>query len=53
MPKWVMVIDLDKCTGCGDCIAACKLENNIAIVSPEEASEGRVINALDGYDYCL
>jgi Fe-S-cluster-containing dehydrogenase component len=43
MAKWAMVIDLDKCTGCGDCMVACKLENNIAIVSPEEANEGRVM----------
>ncbi len=47
MPKWAMVIDLDKCTGCGDCIAACKLENNIAIVSPEEADDGRVMFWMD------
>ncbi|OGU74062.1 MAG: hypothetical protein A2V93_07425 [Ignavibacteria bacterium RBG_16_34_14] len=43
MSKWAMVIDLDKCTGCGDCIAACKIENNIAIVDPEEANSGRVM----------
>lgn len=43
MAKWAMVIDLDKCTGCGDCIAACKLENNVAIVDPEEANDGRVM----------
>ncbi len=42
-----MVIDLDKCTGCGDCMAACKLENNIAIVSPEEANEERVMFWMD------
>ena len=47
MAKWAMVIDLDKCTGCGDCMAACKLENNIAIVSPEEANEGRVMFWMD------
>jgi molybdopterin-containing oxidoreductase family iron-sulfur binding subunit len=47
MPKWAMVIDLDKCTGCGDCMASCKIENNIAIVSPEEASEGRVMFWMD------
>lgn len=47
MPKWAMVIDLDKCTGCGDCMASCKVENNIAIVSPEEASEGRVMFWMD------
>ena len=47
MPKWAMVIDLDKCTGCGDCMASCKIENNIAIVSPEEANEGRVMFWMD------
>jgi len=47
MPKWAMAIDLDKCTGCGDCMAACKLENNIAIVDPEQADEGRVMLWMD------
>ncbi|GBD86526.1 tetrathionate reductase subunit B precursor [bacterium BMS3Abin03] len=47
MPKWAMVIDLDKCTGCGDCMAACKLENNVAIVSPEQTEEGRVMFWMD------
>ena len=27
--KWVMVIDLQKCTGCGSCTLACKNENNV------------------------
>jgi Fe-S-cluster-containing dehydrogenase component len=47
MPKWAMAIDLDKCTGCGDCMAACKLENNVAIVQPDEANRGRVMFWMD------
>jgi molybdopterin-containing oxidoreductase family iron-sulfur binding subunit len=48
-----MVIDLDKCTGCGACSTACKLENNIPTVDPEEANSGRVMFWMDiitGYE---
>lgn len=44
MARWGMVIDLDKCTGCGACIIACKEENNVACVPPEEAGLGRAIS---------
>ena len=27
--RYGMVIDLDKCTGCGSCMAACMAENNV------------------------
>lgn len=47
MPKWGMVIDLHRCTGCGDCIVACKVENNVPTVSPEEADAGRTLSWLD------
>lgn len=43
MPKWSMVIDLDKCVACQGCSIACRQENNTPIVSPEEAALGRSI----------
>jgi len=36
MARWGMVIDLDRCTGCGDCMAACHQENNLATSGPRE-----------------
>lgn len=47
MSKWAMVIDLDKCTGCGSCNVACKMENNVPIVDPEEAQNGRAMFWMD------
>jgi molybdopterin-containing oxidoreductase family iron-sulfur binding subunit len=38
-----MVIDLDKCTGCQSCTAACRAENNLPFAGPAEAALGRAI----------
>ena len=44
MTRWGMVIDLDLCSGCGACEVACKSENNIATVAPDQAEMGRAIS---------
>ncbi len=44
MPRWGMVIDLGKCTGCQACVVACQSENNVPCVPPEEADRGRIIS---------
>jgi len=39
MARWGMVIDLDRCTGSGGCMAACHKENNLSAVGAEQTTE--------------
>ena len=44
--RWALAIDLDRCNGCSACVAACYLENNIAITGPAEHLHGRELSWL-------
>ena len=37
--KYGMVIDIDKCTGCGTCMVACAAENNVAVRADQTDKE--------------
>jgi Fe-S-cluster-containing dehydrogenase component len=39
--RWGMVIDLDRCTGCGACVTACHAENNMPLTTENDAERGR------------
>lgn len=43
---WTMVIDLDRCNGCGACTTACYAENNIPTVGKIESGKSRSMGWL-------
>lgn len=43
-PRWAMVVDLDRCTGCQACVVACHAENNIPVVGEKEAAKIRTLH---------
>ena len=43
-PRWGMVIDLDRCTGCEACVVACHAENNVPVVGEKEAIKVRTLH---------
>lgn len=45
--RFGMAIDLEACDGCGKCILVCIQENNIPLVTEDEAAKGRFMHWIE------
>jgi molybdopterin-containing oxidoreductase family iron-sulfur binding subunit len=41
--RWAMVVDLDRCVGCGACVTACYAENNVGVIGKQRQWGRRVM----------
>jgi molybdopterin-containing oxidoreductase family iron-sulfur binding subunit len=44
--RWAMIVDLDRCIGCGACVVACYAENNVPVVGREQVLKNREMSWL-------